>query len=292
MPAALVYRSYAKLNLYLDVLARRPDGYHDIETLFQTVSLCDEMQFSERRARVSVACSVPELNVAEANLAYRAAMLLRERTGCRHGARIVLEKQIPIAAGLGGGSGNAAATLSALNQLWNLSLPDDDLHALAAELGSDVPFCLKGGTAAAWGRGEVLAPVAPLRATWFILIHPAMPVSTSRVYNDPRLTFSGETPVNGRTPRFEKAIDALARGDLREALFNRMEQVVFADHPQLADTKQRLLDAGCVAAAMSGSGPTLFGACGSKQQAVKIGESFSDCKTSVVCTAPAGLERQ
>jgi len=289
--SSIAYRSYAKINLYLDVLDRRRDGYHNIETIFQSVSLYDELHFEDGEPRVSLSCSVPELDTADSNLVYRAAMLLKERTGFAGGVRIRLEKHIPIAAGLAGGSGNAAATLVALDALWELRLAPRQLHALALELGSDVPFCTVGGTAAASKRGEVLTSLPPLRETWLVLVHPPIAVSASRVYNDPKLEHSHETPFAGRTASFRGAIRALARGDLGRVVFNRMESAVFSEHPNLKEAKTRLIEAGCLAAAMSGSGPTLFGVCKSRNDARRVAESFSDFRTSIVTTVPYGVER-
>lgn len=291
MPTAIAYRSYAKINLYLEVLGRRRDGYHNIETIFQTVSLADELHFTESPSGVALVCSTLELDTTESNLVHRAAVLLQERTGCSQGARIDLSKRIPIAAGLAGGSGNAAATFVALNSLWDLRLTQAELHALALELGSDVPYCLVGGTVAATRRGEEMVPLVPLPDAWFVLLHPAIAISASRVYNSPRLHYSCERIFAGRTPGFRKAIRALERAEFADLVFNRMEEPVFAGHPLLAEAKQRLIDAGCVAAAMSGSGSTLFGVCRDKSHALRVADTFIDYRTSVVRNVPAGLEQ-
>jgi len=285
------YRSYAKLNLYLDVLARRRDGYHNIETIFQTVGLADGLSFVEQRSGVSVVCSAPELQHTESNLVHRAALLLRERSGCRLGARIHLEKRIPIAAGLAGGSGNAAATLVALNLLWDLRLPGGQIRRLALELGSDVPYCTVGGTVAGTRRGEEMWPLTPLGVTWFVLVHPPISVSARGAYNSPLLGRSGEKAFAGRTGSLRRAIRALARDDLAGVVFNRMEGAVFGTHRGLAEAKEKLLDHGCVAAAMSGSGPTLFGVCRTRQEARQCAEAFGEYDTSVVRSVPSALER-
>jgi len=290
MDVTLAYRAHAKINLYLDVLSKRRDGYHNIETVFQSVGLADELTLSERPSRISLACSIPELDSDE-NLVFRAATLLRERSGCNLGAHIVLDKAIPIAAGLAGGSTDAAATLIALNHLWELGLSLADLFKLARELGSDVPYCLIGGTVAATGRGEHLIPITPLPTTWFVLLHPKVTVSTARIYGSPKLALSPEKPFAAKTPSFRKALRALDRGDLGHVLFNRMDEPVFAAQPHLALAKQRLLDEGCIAAAMSGSGATLFGVCESRKHANKVAEAFTDHSTSVVPTVPASVER-
>lgn len=291
MATSIVFKSYAKLNLYLDVLDRRDDGYHNIETVFQCVNLADEIMFTEDTSRLSVMCNIPELDMAESNLVYRAAMLLREKTGCSLGAEIRLDKRIPLAAGLAGGSGNGAAALTALNNLWGLRLAPSALLDLALELGSDVPYCMLGGTVAATSRGERMETLAPLPETWFVLLHPPVAVSASRVYNSPLLEHSPETPRDGRTPRFSQALEKLSRGEIAGAVFNRMESAVFATHSFLAEGKQWLLDHGCIAAAMSGSGPTLFGICENRRQATAIADAFTAYPVSVACSVNTGLER-
>ncbi len=291
MSTSMTYRSYAKINLYLDVLNRRRDGFHNIETVFQTVSLADELTFEEYPNILSISCSSTELDTGEGNLVYRAAMLLRARTGCTLGARIHLEKRIPIAAGLAGGSGNAAATLIALNKLWDLRLSEGRLRELALELGSDVPYCTVGGAAAATRRGEVLTPLPPLPSVWFILLHPSLAVSAGHAYNHPMLERNTAKAFAGRTAAFRHALRRLRDGDIPCAVFNRMERPVFHEHPNLAELKKRLMDLGCHAAAMSGSGPTIFGICESKRVATRIADMLPEQRSSVVSTVPHGVER-
>lgn len=291
MSTALTYCSYAKINLYLDVLNKRRDGYNNIETIFQTVSLADTLTFEDYPHRISLTCSRPELGAEEENLVYRAAMLLRERAGCALGAKIHLDKRIPIAAGLAGGSGNAAAALVALNVLWNLRWSPGRLRALALELGSDVPYCTLGGTAAATRRGEEITLLRPLKRTWFVLLHPPLAISASHTYNHPKLGRCTQWPFAGRTPAFREAIRRLETGDFKETVFNRMEAPVLDDYRNLAELKKRLLELGCIAAAMSGSGPTLFGVCENKRAATRIADAIPDYNTAVVCSVPIGVER-
>lgn len=290
VPSTLAYRSYAKVNLYLDVLGRRDDGYHDLETIFQTVDLFDELQFTERPSEITLACATPNIGPPEKNLAWRAAALLKKECDCPRGVHIELTKRIPIAAGLAGGSGNAAATLHALNRLWDLALTDTHLHALAQELGADVPYCLVGGSVAATGRGDELSPLKPLPEAWLVLLHPALSISTAHVFNHPKLTCSGIAPVDGRTPAFAQVIAAAESGDWSAALFNRLEEVVFDEHPELAKLKGRLMDAGCSAAVMSGSGPTIFGVCASEEEAARVASTVRDVDATVVKTATVGVE--
>ena len=283
-------RSYAKINLYLDVLPQRPDSFHDIETIFQTVSLCDELAIGPTTGALSLTCTNAQLDCGAGNLVMRAAMALRERTGCTAGATMTLTKRIPIAAGLAGGSGNAAAALVALNAVWGLGLSVTELAAVGLLLGSDVPYCLRGGTVAATGRGEIMRPLESSIDAWFVLVHPDLHVSTRDVYTSPLLEKNRETRVDGWTPSFRQALQRFEAHDFSGAFFNRMEGPVFAMHPQLADIKRALRGAGCTAAIMSGSGPTVFGLCASQTQARGVAATLAPMRTTVVTTVPHGVE--
>lgn len=284
------FNAFAKINLYLSVIDRRSDGYHDIETVFQTVGLSDEVRIGTAAHELTLTCNVPALE-GDDNLALRAAQLLRERHAPGRGAHIALTKRIPIAAGLAGGSTDAAAALVGLNDLWQTKLSVDELRAIGAEIGSDVPFLITGGTARGVGRGEVLQALAPLRECWFVLLHPAIEVSAGRVYNHPALRKSREERIHGITSSFEGVLAAIGRGSIVDVLYNAMEIPVFLEYPELAVLKQRLLDAGCAGALMSGSGPTLFGLCKDKAHAERIAATFSGVATSVVSNVPAGVTR-
>jgi 4-diphosphocytidyl-2-C-methyl-D-erythritol kinase len=282
-------QSHAKINLYLDVLHKRRDGFTNIETIFQTVSLSDELILDSRPAGVTMECAMPGVPTDESNLVMCAARLLQQVTGCKGGVHMRLAKRIPMAAGLAGGSGNGAAALVGLNRLWGLGLSTPRLERLAAELGSDVPYCLHGGTVAATGRGDRMTPLTPLSETWFVLLHPELHVSTRDVYVSPNLKRSAEQPFAGRTPSFRKAIAAVNQGRLADALFNRMETAAFPMHPELALLKQRLLDCGCDAAIMSGSGPTVFGLCTSQKRAEFVAGKMSGIRVSVVQSVERAL---
>lgn len=282
--------SYAKINLYLDVLNRRRDGYTNIETIFQTISLSDTLTVEHRESGIVLECSVPGLPTGPGNLVFRAARLLREAAGFSGGAAMRLEKRIPVAAGLAGGSGNAAAALLALNRLWRTNLPAARLERLALALGSDVPYCLRGGTVAATGRGQHMTPLTPLPETWFVTVHPAIKVSTRAVYTHPALERSSQRPFAGRTAAFRAAIAKAESGQVANVLFNRMQSAAFVMYPELADWKERLAGAGCQAVLMSGSGPTLFGLCRSRAGAEAVVARFgSVMPCSVVRTVPHGV---
>jgi len=285
--ASLRYRSHAKINWYLDVLQRRPDGFTDIETIFQSVSLHDELHFSPAK-KLNFTCNDLELDNSD-NLVCRAARLLQEATGCTLGARIHLEKRIPVAAGLAGGSGNCAAALIALNRLWELGLDRDRLHGLGAELGSDVPFCLEGGLMAATGRGEILESLPPLKTQWLVLVHPPLEIKAGDVYNHPSLARSRETAEDGKTPGFRDAIAHIRGGQPAGATFNRMESAVFIEYPRLKEIPPKLLDLGATAAIMSGSGPVFFGLAPSELAAHRIAKGFSRFPVHVVHTVDRGV---
>lgn len=289
--SAVTYRSYGKINLYLDVLDRRPDGFTNIETVFQSINLCDVLHFEPGGDDIVFTCSDPALCAPEENLVYRAAALIRARAGATEGVRIHLEKYLPVAAGLAGGSGNAAATLIALNELWSLRLREEELAALALALGSDVPFCLRGGTVAAAGRGEVMESLPAILPHWLVLVHPPLKITAGQAYGHPALTRNLESPAGNRTPSFRAALARLASGDVAGMVFNRMESGVFHTYPALASIKERLRTYGCTASAMSGSGPTVFGLCADEASARHVGEQFMDYNVSVIQTVPRGVER-
>jgi 4-diphosphocytidyl-2-C-methyl-D-erythritol kinase len=286
----LKVRSYAKINFYLDVLDRRDDGYNNIETLFQTVSLFDRLSIERSEKKLHLSCDHIGLAMEPDNLVLRAARALQAHTGTHLGARMHLEKKVPIAAGLAGGSGDAAAALVGLNKVWELGLTADVLATLALGIGSDIPYCLRGGTALATGRGEEISPLGEVSTLWLVLVHPAIPISAAWVYKHPRLGRSAERVVDGRTPRFRAAIAALESGEIAAAVYNGMEAPVFEAHPKMALWKERLLLAGCRAAAMSGSGSTLFGICQDEVHAQAVAAAFRDAPTSIVHTVPRGTE--
>jgi 4-diphosphocytidyl-2-C-methyl-D-erythritol kinase len=238
-----------------------------------------------------VTCTDPALDCGEGNLVTRAARALAGHAGVTRGARLHLKKRIPVAAGLAGGSGDAAAALVALNDTWELGLRSETLAELGAGLGADVPYCLKGGTMAATGRGDEMWRVGPAPEAWFVLLHPEIAVSTAAVYNSDLLERSDEKPVEGLTPAFRTAIEALERGDVEAAVFNRMETAVFPEHRELGTLRDRLLAAGCGAAAMSGSGPTLFGVCGTARAARDVRAAFDDVCATVARPVGRGVER-
>ncbi|MDI3538388.1 MAG: 4-diphosphocytidyl-2-C-methyl-D-erythritol kinase [Bacillota bacterium] len=252
------FPAWAKVNLGLEVREKRPDGYHNVRMVNQTVSLADRITIALRPKREGITLRITgaELPAGEQNLAYRAAELLQKRCGVRSGVQIELRKHIPVAAGLAGGSADAAAVLYGLNRLWGLNLKAAELMALALELGSDVPFALLGGTALAEGRGEVLTPLTPLLPCWFVLVHPRIEVSTAWAYAE-----LDRCPPSAR-PDIPGLLAALAAGDLKGVaahLGNSFQAVIEERYPCVAEAKRALLAEGALGACLTGSGPTVFG---------------------------------
>lgn len=261
-------KARAKINLTLDVLFKRPDGYHEVEMVMQTVDLSDFLWFEEREDnQITLSCSVPYIPLDNRNLAYKAADLLRERFGIEKGIHIHIEKKIPVAAGLAGGSSDGAATLRGLNRLWGLGLTLDKLAELGAELGSDVPFCVYGGTAIARGRGEKIARLPTAPPLWVVLVKPPIAVSTADVYGNLKVD---EIAWH---PDVEAMTRALAAGDpaqIAGRLGNVLETVTFQLHPEVEKLKAQMLKFGALGALMSGSGPTVFGVADRENRAQRI----------------------
>ncbi len=244
-------QAHAKLNLTLEVLGRRADGFHELRSLMCTLALHDTVHL-DPAPTTEVCCTLPDL-VGPANLAFRAAELLRAAAGHAGGARITIEKVIPVAAGLGGGSADAAAVLVGLNGLWESGLDTDALRDLAAQLGSDVPFCVLAGTALAAGRGEILRPIPPLPEATVLVVRPPFAVSTAQVYG--ALTADGYGTGEG-TRRL--AVDAyrISPADWRPV--NSLEPVTCRLYPVVREVLEFLRSHGAPHAAMCGSGPSCF----------------------------------
>ena len=267
----LVLRTSAKVNLALEVLGKRGDGYHEIATVLQAVDLFDRLTVDPDET-LSLHTDDPELPTDDGNLVMRAARLLQKAAGVDRGARLRLHKRIPVAAGLGGGSSDAAAALTGLNRLWGLRWPRPRLQELAVELGLDVPFFLGTGRAVARGRGEQLATLPGGGGYALVLVNPRAPLSTKEVY--------GRVPVgwHAEPTGTERVIEALRRrnvGVLAAALTNNLERVVEPVLPVIGRMKAALLAAGALGAIMSGSGPTVFGLARSLDHARQIRSRIS-----------------
>jgi len=267
--------AYAKINLFLDVLSKRPDGYHEIGTLFQTVSACDTLHAKELpHGEVTLSYSSAQDYPAETDLVYRAAQALRVYADVHQGVALHLIKELPLGAGLGGGSADAAATLRLLNRMWKLGLKVDELCSIGAKLGADVPFLVEGGTALASGIGEILETIdiAPLPENFVVAIAtPHCAVPTKAAYSGIlpsgdlrwerfRQHFAGASPCAPLTSGSVMLNGIIANPmDIGFDLFNKFEESVLPLYPQIANLKCDFLRLGAVRALMSGSGASVFG---------------------------------
>ncbi|MGO4369598.1 4-(cytidine 5'-diphospho)-2-C-methyl-D-erythritol kinase [Paenibacillus sp. YIM B09110] len=250
-------KASAKINLVLDVLRKREDGFHEVEMIMTMVDLADRLEMEELpRDTIIISSQVGYIPLDEKNLAFQAARLIKDRYDVRKGVYIHLDKKIPVAAGLAGGSSDAAAALRGLNRLWKLGISEQELRELGAELGSDVPYCVTGGTAIARGRGELLEHIDNPPQCWVVLAKPPINVSTADVYGRLR---ANELKVHPSIPNMR---DALARGsfnDICEGLGNVLEDVTLEVHPEVQQIKESMIRLGADGVLMSGSGPTVFG---------------------------------
>jgi 4-diphosphocytidyl-2-C-methyl-D-erythritol kinase len=253
-------QAQAKINWFLLIRSRRDDGFHDIQTLMQRITLADTLTFEESdHLEIISSMDIP----AEDNLVWRAAMLLKEHASVKKGARITLEKTIPIEAGLGGGSSDAASTLSGLNRFWNIGLSTETLMALAARIGSDVPFFLGPPAAEATGRGDIIAPV-DIKRPWTLLIaKPDFGVSASWAYQNAKERADETIDCSS----FARTLDA---GDfvlLEDMMMNHLEPPVIEAYPEIWEIIDQMSDVGARASAMSGSGTAVYGVFNSEEEA-------------------------
>ena len=266
-------RSYAKINITLDILGRRPDGYHELATVMQTIDLYDTLCLTATEEDVvHVVCSQPELSNAD-NLVVRAAQMVRERLGLRQGVSIELQKRIPVAAGLAGGSSNACAILLALQRWWQLPLSSAELLTMATSLGSDVPFFLEGGQALCEGRGERITPLPahwPTTRRWILLVKPQIGVSTAIVFrNLPASDYTDGSHSKNISTALQNKQELAS-----EHLFNGLERGVLERYPEVAQTYKALLQAGAQDPHLSGSGPTLFATFPDLKQAALVQQTL------------------
>jgi 4-diphosphocytidyl-2-C-methyl-D-erythritol kinase len=254
-------QSPCKVNLILNILCRRPDGFHELETIMQPVNFCDRLDFTRGGQGIHLNCSHHTLPTDSRNLVYRAAAKFLETAGITDGVKIYLEKKIPLAAGLGGGSGNAATTLLALNELFGQPLPPVQLGELAASLGSDINFFLQTKPALATGRGEKVTSLehfSALAGHAFLLIHPGFGISTPWAYQN---LARFPAALNGTPGRAQKLATLLQQSDLKAAageFYNSLEAPALDKYPVLALFQEFLRSEGCLATLMSGSGSTTF----------------------------------
>lgn len=276
----LMISAYAKINLTLDVLRKRPDGYHDVEMIMQEIDLHDQMILREKDDKgIEIRCDHPLVPEDESNLAYRAAALLMEEVGIDRGIQIEIIKNIPVAAGLAGGSTNGAAVLMGLNKLWQLGFSKEELMNFGARLGADVPFCILGGTALASGIGTDLKSISPLPEMELILVKPEISVSTKEIYSN----YSPEL-INKRPDlnRMLNAIDSRDCQGIKKNLVNVFEDITMHHYPKVAEVKKVMEDVGLHPVLMSGSGPTLFAIVDDEDTASRYAEILNKKKIGEV----------
>ncbi|MFC4355817.1 4-(cytidine 5'-diphospho)-2-C-methyl-D-erythritol kinase [Chryseomicrobium palamuruense] len=275
----------AKINLTLDTLYKRDDGYHEVEMIMTTVDLADRIGLEARQdGRIEIV-SVDRFIPNDAkNLAYQAAALLKETYNVSEGVSITIEKHIPVAAGLAGGSSDAAATLRGLNHIWNLNLSLDELAELGAHIGSDVPFCVYGGTALATGRGEKIEHLSSPAACWVILAKPIIGVSTAEIYGQLNL----ETAYHPDTQAMIRAVKEKDFSLMIENLGNTLEDVTLNLYPEVRELKEQMKRFGAEGVLMSGSGPTVFGIVQQESRAQRIVNGLRGFCDEVYCVRLLG----
>ncbi len=247
--------SPAKVNLFLEVLGKREDGYHNVETVLETVDLCDDIILKEAKKGIEIASNFPSLPLGRENLAYQAAFLLKKRLGIEKGIQLTINKRIPLASGLGGGSSNGASVILGLNKLWDLDLSYEELLVLAREIGADVPFFLRKGRALGRGRGNELWPLPQSPTLHFVLIFPGFEISAEWAYKNLR-------DLTKERQSIKMILSALKSGDIGKvanSIYNRLEEAIIPKYPLIARIKERLLKLGARGTLMSGSGSSVFG---------------------------------
>jgi 4-diphosphocytidyl-2-C-methyl-D-erythritol kinase len=288
--------SPCKVNLLLNILGKRADGFHELETVMHPIEVFDRLTFARGGAGVELTCSEPALPKDSRNLVFRAAEAFRQAAGIGEGVRVGLEKRIPLAAGLGGGSGNAATTLVGLNELFGGPLSEDQLHAIAASLGSDIPFFLQTKPALATGRGEHIQSLdffPALRGAAFVLIHPGFGISTAWAYQH---LARFPAALNGKPGRAARLVSLLQTADLGVAgkeFYNSLEAPALEKYPLLALFQEFLRANGAAATLMSGSGSTTFAITESRAVAEALAEKFTATfgNTNWVAVVPAAADK-
>jgi 4-diphosphocytidyl-2-C-methyl-D-erythritol kinase len=282
--------AFAKINLGLRVLGRRADGYHEIRTVFQIVTLHDSLTFQATAdERLELTCTDPDIPTDESNLVLRAAEALRERYAVSHGASIKLEKVVPAGGGLGGGSSDAAATMLALARLWNLRTDAGELSELGARLGADVPFFFTGGTALGTGTGTEIEPLEDAPKTHLVVVTPAVRVSTAEAYE--ALGAPALTKTEGLVNLSVSRTEADFRDSLCDVMSNDFEAVVVRLYPEIGRARDALLGAGAVCASLSGSGSSVYGVFESELEAEHAAEALGGAEALWRVSACATLTR-
>lgn len=273
MNRSLKLKALAKINLGLDVLGRRENGYHDVRMIMQTIYLYDDVTLNKIEEGIQLRTNLSFLPVDDKNIAYKAAKMLMEEFDIKEGVEIILDKHIPVAAGMAGGSSNAAAVLVGMNRLFGLGLSQQELMERGVKLGADVPYCVMRGTVLAEGIGEILTPLKPMPKCYVLIAKPSISVSTKTVYE------KLDSKEIENHPNIDGIMEGLEEGDLRkvaDSMGNVLENVTIVDYPIIEDIKNVMKKEGALNAMMSGSGPTVFGIFDDKQLAKKAGQKIKE----------------
>ena len=267
MAQPLELKAYAKVNLGIDVIGKRPDGYHEVRMIMQTVKLYDRITMEKNDSgNIILSTNLPYLPVNEKNLVYRAIDMIRNAYGITDGVTASIVKRIPIAAGMAGGSSDAAAAFVGMNQLFHLGITQQELMDYGVKLGADIPYCIMRGTALSEGIGEILTPLPPIPNCWFLIVKPTFSMSTKFVYENLHLDeIAVHTDIDGMK-------EALYQRDLigvTDRMENVLEQVTKKHYPAIGEIKDIMRKEGALNALMSGSGSTVFGIFKSKETAEK-----------------------
>ncbi|MFP4015973.1 MAG: 4-(cytidine 5'-diphospho)-2-C-methyl-D-erythritol kinase [Halanaerobiales bacterium] len=246
----------AKINLAIDIKGVRGDGYHEVEMIMQSISLHDKVSIAKKKAGITLKLSDPDLPEGENNIAYKAARLIIDEFGLEAGVDIYIEKNIPVAGGLAGGSTDAAAVLTGINKLYNLDLQGSELKSLASKLGSDVPFCIHGGTALAYGRGEKVRQLPDIKKQYIVIVNPGIPISTAWAYSQfDTIIQKSEVSIDKLVSKIENCKDI----NWSEGWSNVLEEIAASFYPEILEIKDILKKMGAAFTLMSGSGSTVFG---------------------------------
>lgn len=254
---SITRKAYAKVNLALDVIRRRDDGYHEVRMIMQTVGLHDTLTFTKcEKSGITITTDKAELPVDESNLIYKAAKLIMETHSIEQGVKIELQKKIPMAAGMAGGSTDAAAVFHGMNEMFELGMTEDEMCTLGVKIGADVPYCIQGGTALAEGIGEILTKIKEAPSCFVLIAKPDVDVSTKYVYENLHVNDLSRHP---NIDRIKAAIEAGDLYEMAECMENVLETVTVKAYPVIEEIKRFMKEQGALKALMSGSGPTVFG---------------------------------
>ena len=271
----ITLNAYGKINLGLDVIGKRPDGYHELKMIMQTVGLCDTLEMRKQAEGITIRTNKKYLPTNEKNLIYQAVKLLTDEFKIQSGVAVKLSKVIPVAAGMAGGSTDCAAALTGMNKLFNLGLSKEELAKRGVKIGADVPYCIMGGTMLAEGIGDILTPLRPAPRCRVLLVKPNIFISTKWVYQNLNIDNLE------KHPDIDGIIKAINENDLLEMgnqLDNVLESVTIAKYPIIQKIKDNMLSLGAVSSLMSGSGPTVFGLFDDEKKALTAYEAFKKSK--------------